>query len=119
MYKPPLMIAKCLCRRAAPEGGPYIRATEGDCYTTLHEGKRGRKTARCPDYGAPKSERPVGVPAALAWGMEGLHSEDQSFSGVVGRSAALASSRTTHRSKIAMIIHSTTPEAEPNSRLHC
>jgi hypothetical protein len=46
----------------------------------------------------------VGVPAALAWGMEGLHSEDQSFLGVAGRSAALASSRTTHRSKIARII---------------
>jgi hypothetical protein len=46
----------------------------------------------------------VGVPAALAWGMEGLHSEDQSFSEVAGCPAALASSRTTHRSKIVMII---------------
>jgi len=53
----------------------------------------------------------VGVPAALAWGMEGLHSEDQSFSGVAGRSTALASSRTTHRSKIAMTIP---PLRKPN-----
>ncbi len=50
----------------------------------------------------------MGVPAALAWGMEGLHSEDQSFSGVAGCSAALASRRTTHRSKIAMIIFTAT-----------
>jgi hypothetical protein len=62
-----------------------------------------------------KSERPVGVPAALAWGMEGLPSEDQSFSGVAGCSTALASSKATHRIKIVRII-STTPEAEPNSR---
>ena len=51
-----------------------------------------------------KSERPVGVPAALAWGMEGLLSVAQSFFGGAGRSTALASSRTTHRSKIVMII---------------
>jgi hypothetical protein len=62
-----------------------------------------------------KSERPVGVPAALAWGMEGLLSEDQFFPGVVGCSTALASSKATHRIKIVRII-STTPEAEPNSR---
>jgi hypothetical protein len=36
--------------------------------------------------------------------MEGLHSEDQSFSEVAGCPAALASSRTTHRIKIAIII---------------
>jgi hypothetical protein len=58
-----------------------------------------------------KSERPVGVPAALAWGMEGLQSEDQFFSRVVGCSAALASNRTTHRSKIATIM---SPLRKPN-----
>jgi hypothetical protein len=52
----------------------------------------------------------VGVPAALAWGMEGLHSEDQSFLGVAGRSTALASSRTTHRSKIAITIFPPLPK---------
>jgi len=46
---------------------------------------------------AQKGERPVGVPAALAWGMEGLLSEDQSFSRVGDCSTALASRRTTHR----------------------
>ena len=55
-------------------------------------------------FDAKKSERPVGVPAARAWGMEGLLSEDQSFSGVAGCSTALASRRTTHRSKIVRII---------------
>jgi hypothetical protein len=58
-----------------------------------------------------KSERPVGVPAALAWGMEGLTSAVQSFFEVAGCSAALASSRTTHRSKIVMIIP---PLRKPN-----
>ena len=62
-----------------------------------------------------KSERPVGVPAALAWGMEGLLSEDQSFSGVAGCSTALSSRRTTHRSKIIRIIPPL-PNTEPNSR---
>ena len=63
-----------------------------------------------------KSERPVGVPAALAWGMEGLHSEAQSFSEWAGCSTALASRRTTHRSKIAMIIPPT-PETGLTFRL--
>jgi hypothetical protein len=62
-----------------------------------------------------KSERPVGVPAALAWGMEGLLSEAQFFSGGAGSSTALASSRKTHRSKITTIIPPT-PGLEPNSR---
>ena len=62
---------------------------------------------------AQKKERPVGAPAALAWGMEWHVSEGQfvsrSFRGV-GPSTALASSRTTHRSKIVTII-SPPPEA--------
>ena len=53
----------------------------------------------------------MGVPAALAWGMEGLLSEAQSFSVVAGCSTALASRRTTHRSKIVMIIP---PLRKPN-----
>jgi len=48
-----------------------------------------------------KSERPVGVPAALAWGMEGLPSEARSNPKWAGCSAALASSQATRRSKIA------------------
>jgi hypothetical protein len=44
-----------------------------------------------------KNKRPVGGPAARAWGMEGT--VIRSPFGSSGRSAALASSRTTHRSK--------------------
>jgi hypothetical protein len=54
-----------------------------------------------------KNQRPVGVPAALAWGMEGTTLEDQSASGLsvaAGRSTALTSRRTTHRSNIVTII---------------
>jgi hypothetical protein len=43
--------------------------------------------------------------------MEGLTSADQFFFEVAGCSTALASSRTTHRSKIAMIIP---PLRKPN-----
>lgn len=61
-----------------------------------------------------KSERPVGVPAALAWGMEGTDLKLGSSpycSGGVGRSTALASSRTTHRIKTLRSFH---PLQEPN-----
>src|SRR5208337_1038689 len=67
-----------------------------------------------------KNERPVGVPAALAWGMEGMDLKLGSSpyrSGGVGRSTALASSRTTHRIKIPTIIPPA-PGAELNSRSH-
>jgi hypothetical protein len=50
-----------------------------------------------------KSERPLGGAAARAWGMEGTVTLSQL--GSSGRSAALASSRTTHRSR-----HVTTSE---------
>ena len=57
-------------------------------------------------FAAQKSERPVGAPAALAWGMEGMTGSlvHLSLSGGIGRSTALASSRTTHRNKITTII---------------
>ena len=49
-------------------------------------------------------------------GWRELHSEDQSFSGRAGRSTALASRRTTHRSKIPITIVSAAPGTELNSR---
>jgi hypothetical protein len=65
-----------------------------------------------------KSERPVGVPAALAWGMEGLQSEAQFSSRRDGCSAALASTGTTPRSKIVTIV-SARPEENLTSDNVC
>src|SRR5579871_554365 len=65
-----------------------------------------------------KSERPVGGPAARAWGIEGLWPGNQSRyssprAGLeAGRTAALASSRTMHRSK-----HPITIRMAPKTKL--
>jgi hypothetical protein len=51
-----------------------------------------------------KSERPVGVPTALAWGMEGLMPKARFFPELASCPTALASNRTTYRSKTEVII---------------
>jgi hypothetical protein len=73
--------------RSAPAPGMLLRVPSSP---------RPRRTIRNQAVST-KNERPVGGPAARAWGMEGT--VIRSPLGSSGRSAALASSRTTHRSK--------------------
>jgi len=63
-----------------------------------------------------KSERPVGVPAALAWGMEGLQIESSILleRGRLFRCARQQQNNTQEQDRYD---HPPTPEAEPNSRL--